>query len=138
MDGRLAQVVIPAKVIDEQPNHIIGAMYGMIVMEARQVRSGTGVGIHYVLWNARFPQMPVVSKDALADPRDSIPWLDLNIVIGADAGVFVAKWIEVGTGKTLVTSAFKIQPVEDPPASSSPPPSAANQNGQLESVNGST
>ncbi len=138
MDGRLAQVVIPAKVIDEQPNHIIGAMYGMIVMEARQVRSGTGVGIHYVLWNARFPHMPLVSKEALADPRDSIPWLDLKILIGADAGVFIAKWIEVSTGKELITNAFQIQPVEDPPVSEPAPPAAANQNGEMGMVNGST
>lgn len=129
MDGRLAQVIIPAQVIDDQPNHIIGAMYGMIVMEARQVRAGVGAGIHYILWNARFPTMPLVSRETLADPRERIPWLDLKILADEVKGVFVAKWYEVSTGKELLSNAFQIhQPVEA---------LAANTNAP-EGVNGAT
>lgn len=106
-DGRLAQFIVPAKHIDENPALVCGMMGNMIVMEARQIHDGPNAGIHYIVWHPRLPHLPPMSKETVENPRERFPWMLVDVKPSQEKpGEIDYVWSI--NGMAVITGAFKL------------------------------
>lgn len=134
-DSRLAQFVIPASIIDETPFIVVGAMAGMIVMQANP--DGGSMGVHYIAWHANFPTMPLHALKPGEKSTEFIPWITVTVNEGpkdadADSGRLRLRYIwetlEGKFKKIVLHGEFTlVQPLEEEIEVVRP---AANQNGE--------
>lgn len=114
-DGRMAQFMIGAQVIDEQPHMLSASMANMIVMSARQAKSGEGVGIHYVVWHPNLPLVPPFDPQVI-DPLTQFPWIDVAILKDLETpSRFSYEWKDVKTSRTLIRGGFNLISAVPPP-----------------------
>lgn len=77
-DSRLAQFIMPAQMIDDEPYLIVGTMAGMIVMQAKMIQDGGMTGIHYVAWHANLPHIPLRQPKPGERIYDFAPWITVT------------------------------------------------------------
>ena len=123
MDSRMAQLIMPASILDDRPEIVLGTMAGMIVLQARQVHDGGQAGIHYVVHHPDLSPLPLRQRMPGEDPLKHIPWISVEVnndPANPDSGRWRYEWTQTeGKFKKIVLSG---EYVVKPPA--------ANENGK--------
>lgn len=93
LDGRLAQLVIDAKMLDERPDVVLEMLTGMVIVRAGPITFQGSHGIRYVVWHPKLPHMPLHSIEPGVEPP--YPFLDNDFKQRHDGAVRY-EWLHKG------------------------------------------